>query len=235
MRKGIAAGLRTIADNSREGSLAHRFRQRRFAFFNSLLGSLPRPLSILDVGGTPSFWDTMSFPDDREFALTILNSAPALPTTREFTRQVVGDARSMAQFAADEFDVLFSNSVIEHVGDRRDQLAMAREIRRTGRRYFVQTPNRFFPLEPHFLVPGFQFLPLETRVALVRRWKLGHMDRLPDPEQARDAVESVRLLSTSEMRGLFPGASIYEERVLGMTKSLVAYAGWTPTAPRDGA
>ena len=226
MPNRIALNLRALADNSREGSLAHRFRETRFRFFSSLLDSVPRPLRILDVGGTPSFWDRMGFADDPELRLTIVNSAPPETTDRRFAHQLVGDARSMAQFDTGEVDVVFSNSVIEHIADRDDQLAMADEVRRIGRRYFVQTPNRSFPLEPHFLVPGFQFLPLEARVALLRRWNLGHMARQPDPEQARDAVLSVRLLAASELSSLFPGASIYEERILGMSKSLVAYGGW---------
>ena len=71
----------------------------------------------------------------------------------------VGDAVDMPGISDGAFDVVFSNSVIEHVETYENQRRMAAEIRRVGRRYFVQTPNRHFPLEPHFLVPGFQLLP----------------------------------------------------------------------------
>lgn len=57
----------------------------------------------------------------------------------------------MKQFQDNEFDAVFSNSVIEHVGDYEAQRQMANEIMRVGKRYFVQTPNFYFPIEPHIL------------------------------------------------------------------------------------
>ncbi|MGH7860878.1 MAG: methyltransferase domain-containing protein [Candidatus Dormibacteraceae bacterium] len=74
-------------------------------------------------------------------------------------QSVIGDARDLAQFQAQAFDVAFSNSVIEHVGGADDQRRMASEAMRVASHYFVQTPKHYFPIEPHFLVPGFQFMP----------------------------------------------------------------------------
>ena len=74
---------------------------------------------------------------------------------------------------ADEFDIVFSNSVIEHLGDIEGQRRMAKEIRRVGKYYYLQTPNRNFPVEPHFQFPFFQFLPKWLRTAIVRRWSIG--------------------------------------------------------------
>jgi hypothetical protein len=134
----------------------------------------------------------------------------------------------MGQFRAGEFDVVFSNSVIEHLGTLNEQRWMADEIRRVGKRYFVQTPNRYFPLEPHFLVPFFQFLPLRMRVQLVRRFDLGWygMGGIPDPEHAEAVVRSIRLLSAGELLRLFPDGRLYRERLFGLTKSLIVYGGW---------
>jgi hypothetical protein len=132
----------------------------------------------------------------------------------------------MEQFGQSEFDVVFSNSVIEHVGTYPDQMRMADEVRRVGKRYFIQTPNRFFPIEPHFLLPFFQFLPLELRAQLLSRFDLGWMQKTPDLEAARETVDSIRLLSRADLQTLFPEASLYAERFLGLTKSFVAYHGW---------
>jgi len=215
-----------LADNRRADSLANRFRRRRFRFFESLLEPLAKPVRILDVGGTEGFWRHMNAVGDPRWEVTLLNLTSDHADVRGMTA-VAGDARDLSQFAAGEFDVVFSNSVIEHLRNEADQRRMAREVRRVGTRYFVQTPNRYFPVEPHFLFPGFQFLPVSARVALVRRFALGYHDAIPDPEAARRAVTEIRLLGAGELGDLFPGARIYRERVLGLTKSLVAYGGWS--------
>jgi hypothetical protein len=103
---------------------------------------------------------------------------------------------------------------------------MAEEVRRVGKRYFVQTPNRYFPLEPHFLFPFFQFLPIKVRVWLLQNFKLGWIEKTPDLQKATEIVESIRLLGKREFLSLFPHAHLYEEKVFGMTKSFVAYEGW---------
>lgn len=215
-----------FADNRRPDSLANRFRRRRMELFLDLVRVLPAPVRVLDVGGTEGYWHQMNLLGRPALEIVLLNvhreSAEASNVSA-----VVGDARDLSQFDDDSFDVVFSNSVIEHLGTWGDQERMAREVRRVGRGYFVQTPSRYFPLEPHFLFPGFQFLPVSARVALVRRFALGYHDALPDPDNARRAVTEIRLLSGREMRSLFPDAALYRERVLGVTKSFVAYGGWS--------
>ena len=137
-----------------------------------------------------------------------------------------GDACKLEGFADSEFDVVFSNSVIEHVGDLARCQAMADEVRRVGRRYFVQTPNRYFPIDPHFPFPFFQFYPVEVRARLLQALPLAWVGRIRDPANAREVAQSVRLLGEREFRGLFPGCSIYRERLLGLNKSFIAYGGW---------
>jgi hypothetical protein len=214
--------LRRIADNTDRDSPAGRARARRFAFFLALMADLPHPVRLLDVGGTPDYWRRMQAPVD-ELELTILNRTvdPASDP-----RLVQGDARSMPQFESNAFDVVFSNSVIEHVGNRADQRAMAEEVRRVGKRYFVQTPNAWFPLEPHFLVPGFQFLPPRVRSVMIQRFDLGHIPRIPDAATADRYVRSIRLLNEKQLRVFFPDARIHRERIFGLTKSLMAVGGW---------
>ncbi len=116
-------------------------------------------------------------------------------------------------FQDKEFDVAFSNSVIEHIPQEL-QPAFASEIRRVASRYFVQTPNRYFPIEPHYQLPFFQFLPESTRRALNKRFTLGW--------QAKGQWEQIELLSSGDLSRLFPDAEIHRERILGLTKSLIA-------------
>jgi hypothetical protein len=120
---------------------------------------------------------------------------------------VLGDARAMP-FADREFDIAYCNSLIEHL-DPADRARLAAEIRRVAGRWLVQTPNRWFPIEPHVLLPGYQFLPraLQRRVA-----RFG----------VSGGYEDIRLLGARELRELFPDAVIVRERVGPMTKSLIA-------------
>lgn len=217
--------LRGVVDNSRSDSVAAWFRRRRFAFFRDLLSSVPRPLRILDVGGTQRFWDVVEPASFDDVVVVLLNRERAAVSRVGFESRA-GDARDMPELGDSEFDVVFSNSVIEHVGEQADQRRMANEVRRVGKRYFIQTPNRAFPVEPHFLVPFFQFLPVETRARLLTRFRLGWYPRIPDLGEAREVVASIRLLYEAELRDLFPEATIYRERVVGLTKSITAYAGW---------
>lgn len=218
--------LGKLADNTDPTSLATRMRRRRFAFFVSLLGRVKRPVRILDIGGTQEFWERMGGGGLGDVRVTLLNLI-ARPTGSPRFESVSGDARDLSEYPDASFDVAFSNSVIEHLGpDFADQRLMADEIRRVGKRYFVQTPNRHFPIEPHFLVPGFQFLPIRARTWALTHFNLGWYRKFGDVDAARREVESIALLTEHQLRRLFPGANIYRERFIGMTKSFVAYHGW---------
>jgi Methyltransferase domain len=126
-------------------------------------------------------------------------------------------------FADASFDVVFSNSLIEHLGTEERQRAFASEVRRLSKDgYFVQTPNRWFPIEPHYLAPLVQFVPQRIRPTVIR-WMtpFGWLTR-PSREGCRRICSEIRLLSAHEMRRLFPDAEIVRERFFGFTKSLIA-------------
>jgi hypothetical protein len=200
-------------------------RRRRFELFLSLLRTLKGHVEILDIGGTQQFWNLMLGDDSIDVRVTLLNiEHQPVPSSRFVS--AVGDGRAMPQFAAKSFDVVFSNSVIEHTGDYSNQRRMADEVRRVGRRYFVQTPNKRFPIEPHFLVPWFQYLPVRTRAWLLSTFDLGWYKRIPDITAARQEIESIQLLTRKKFIALFPDARIHEEKLSALTKSFVAIGGW---------
>lgn len=217
--------LKRLANFHDPSSLASRMRRRRFAFFEALANELPFGARILDIGGTPAFWRDIALVEERRVRVTLLN-LESYAAAHPDVELIQGDARDMHCFRDQEFDAVFSNSVIEHVGSVADQQRMASEIRRVAPRYFVQTPNRYFPLEPHFLLPLFQFYPRTLQIALVRRFNLGWMPRRPEHDEAEREVAQIRLMSGAEMLALFPGATLYREQLCGLTKSLVAYGGW---------
>ncbi len=110
---------------------------------------------------------------------------------------IYADATDMKALEDKSFDIVFSNAVIEHVGNKERQLKFSNEIRRVGRRYFVMTPNFFFPIEQHYKIPLLHFLPDGVRKYLInaRRSDLGH-------------CETIHLLTPHEMRDLFPECTI---------------------------
>ena len=151
--------LRTLANSHRESSLATRCRRKRLNSLLSLIETTKKPLSLLDIGGTEMFWKTMKWCHaDHGVHITLINRTEQTITTEGISADI-GDARSLKQYKDGSFDIVFSNSVIEHLESFPNQQRMADEVRRVGLRYFVQTPNKGFPLEPHFLFPFFQFLP----------------------------------------------------------------------------
>lgn len=217
--------LRRAANVYDEESFSNRRRSRRFAAFAELVDSLAsssdRPVRILDIGGTNAFWENRGWTqrDDVEIVLVNLDAEPA---THDNIEPRAGDATDLGEFPDGAFDVVFSNSVIEHLETLGRQKAMAAEVRRLAPVYWVQTPNFWFPVEPHFLTPAWHWLPIRVRIALLRRRRWGWRGPCPDPEVASAYVREVRLMRRGEIRRLFPDATLKEERFGPFVKSFVA-------------
>ena len=217
--------LQGLANDSRDGSLSHRLRSRRFQLFEQLVAPMPRPLRIIDVGGTNEYWESRGWAEREDVSITLVN-LEAQKQRFENILPTAGDATNLRDHGDKSFDVAFSNSVIEHLFTLENQTAMANEIRRVAAAYWVQTPNFWFPIEPHFMVPGWQWLPEDTRVAILRRRGVGWAGRCEDPAHARRVVEEHRLMRRAELANLFPDAQIVGERFGGFTKSWTAIGGF---------
>lgn len=215
---------RRMADPAELGSLSNRMRARRFRLFEALLRQVPAPIRLLDVGGTPTFWAMRGLSGAEDLEITCLNLEELPPVSG--IRSIVGDARDLSQFDDASIDVVFSNSVIEHVGGANSRIRMANEIRRVAKRYWVQTPNRYFPIEPHFVFPFFQFFPRGVGVWLLMHFDIGWSRRKTQRIAAQQVIDAIELIGERELRGLFPEARIYREKFYGFTKSLTAYHGW---------
>src|ERR1035437_7715575 len=201
-------------------SLSQRFRRRRMQHFLRTF-RITADTRILDIGGTPDNWALVPVRP----RLVLLNMPRAQADLSGAAHWVAGDGRSLP-FRDQSFDVVFSNSVIEHVGDAPAQRQFASEIARVGRAYWVQTPNRWFPVEQHLLTPFVHWLPKHCQRWIVPRFTV--WGALVRPSVGRRAfylahyLDDVRLLSAAEFAALFPGARLIRERVCGWTKSLVA-------------
>jgi hypothetical protein len=194
-----------------------RFRRNRLGVY--IQEMQPEGRSIIDIGGDINTWSEIPTP----LNLTILNLPTSLNRTSSHHHAtfIEGDG-CCVPLPDNSFDLVFSNSVIEHVGDATKQLAFAREVRRLGRGYWVQTPSRWFPLEAHSMMPFWWFYPSAFRQFLIRRWR----KRVP---AWTDMVAGSRVLSKADLRRLFPEATILTEKVFGISKSYVAFARGTST------
>jgi SAM-dependent methyltransferase len=200
------------------GLFLRPFRRRRMQAFERSF----RPTestTILDVGGTPFNWELAGV----RSRLTLLNLSPpegveSLPANYRF---VLGSGTQLG-FGEGAFDVVFSNSVIEHLASWERQRAFAREVRRVARGLWVQTPARGFPIEPHLMTPFLHYLPAAWQRRLLRNFSLWGLVARPSPQAVDDFLRETRPLGYQEMRELFPDCEIRRERFLGLTKSYVA-------------
>lgn len=208
-----------------EKAASSSFRLARFSIFLDLVSSIPgteRPLRILDIGGVEAYWSDKRHLMARPAEITLLNLDGGGPPKAGFTF-CRGNACHMPEFADDSFDVIHSNSVIEHVGQWSNMMAMANEIRRIAPNYFVQTPYYWFPIEPHARTPFLHWLPESLKFRLVMARKCGpYWSKATTVDQAMKTIQSSSLLDRRMFAALFPDASIISEKILGMTKSLMA-------------
>lgn len=220
-----------IADPySNPASIESRFRRARFARVEALIEQAldgRKTIDIIDLGGREVYWTIATEFLARHrgrIRIHLVNLESDLLPVKDtgLFEARAGDACDTQSYKANAFDLVHSNSVIEHVGgwDRIGQFAD--NVRRLAPRYFVQTPNFWFPLEPHFRVPGYQWLPARLRTHLLQMRRLGFYDREPDYRKARSVVEEVKLLTRHDMAHLFPDADIAMERVAGLPKSIMA-------------
>jgi len=217
----------SLVDRENSKSLINKVRAKRLAYLLRLIDSIEEEnekIKILDVGGEPIFWKDAEI-DHSNFDITLINLKQGEPIFQNM-ECVVGDARDLSRFSDSSFDLVVSNSVIEHVGTWEDQTRMAQHIQRVGKRIFLQTPNYWFPVETHFVTPFFQYLPVWLRTWLVCNFSLGNYKKTKDWEKAKGYVTQIELLSKRQMRKLFPNSTIENEWLFGMINGFIITEGW---------
>jgi SAM-dependent methyltransferase len=203
---GIKPGIRRLAQ-----PIHHRFRSGKSDIFLGLLDRT-NPGRLLDVGGGTGISGEFLRLYGVFESVTIANLSPPDqgPAYLSNVRIINADGRQLP-FADGAFEWVFSNAVIEHVGDWEDQRHFANEIRRVASKgYFVTTPNRYFPIEPHALLPLYQFYPDRLK-PLALRISPGYMKE----------VENINLLTPKRLQRLFPEAQV---RCVNFASSIIAYS-----------
>ncbi|MGH3111253.1 MAG: class I SAM-dependent methyltransferase [Gaiellaceae bacterium] len=191
-----------------------RSRKRKLDLFLDELHPTPET-TVLDVGAdelafgegdgcaTLNFFEEL-YPWPEQITALGLQDGSGFRARYPRIPYVQGDACALP-FADGQFDVVFSNAVIEHVGGRERQRLLVLEALRVGRRVFLTTPNRRFPLEVHTRLPFVHWLPD----------RLSHnvYDAL-----GKDFAKDVHLLSPRSFAALFPG----RVRIVNLGLTLVA-------------
>ena len=229
-----------LANPADRNSLSFRFRSHRDVGLREFLlaarGGKGRKCRIADLGGSAGYWERVGFDwlEENGFAVACVNNEPS-----ELRRgsdgggpieYILADACRMEDFADDSFEIVHSNSVIEHVGGWPEIAGFAAVVRRLAPSYYVQTPYFWFPVDPHFYrFPALHWLPVAARAQVHRRMKAGWAPRATDRDAAMRLAESNFMLDRKQFRALFPDAEHSFERFAGLPKSMIA----TRLAPDD--
>lgn len=161
-------------------------------------------MSVIDLGGTVDSWLRAPV---RPASVRVVSLAPAPRCLADWIRADQADACSLpAHISGGSYDLVVSESLIGHVGGHAQRVRLADAVHSLADRHWVQAPYRYFPVDPHWLFPWFQFLPPAVRAEVARWWP---------PAQ-------VRLLSRAEMACYFPDSTLQFERTLGVIRSIAA-------------
>nr|WP_196799867.1 class I SAM-dependent methyltransferase [Mariprofundus ferrooxydans] len=221
--------LRKIVNYDNPDSIGSKFRTKRIKPFLSLLAEAYEKhgcVNIIDMGGTKTYWNII--PDDilskYNVSITLVNlPGNNQPADEGRYKYVEGDCCDLSLLFDDgSFHIAHSNSVIEHVGDWDRMILFAKEVSRLAPAYFVQTPNFWFPVEPHCMIPIFHWLPRQVRVFLILKLNMGNWSKQDSVDSAVRAIDSAQLLNKRMFNELFKDAALSTERLLFMPKSIVA-------------
>ncbi len=187
-------------------------RKRRMKTFVSRM-NVQADTNILDLGGQAKIWAYVS----PRLNIVILNLAGVAEKRFDSHHNITyvdGDACNVTELPGRCFDIVFSNSVIEHVGDHQKQREFAQEVKRLGTNYWVQTPSKYFPVEAHCGMPFWWFYPKRVQRYFLTRWS----KKLP---AWTEMVDGTRVLDVAQLKQLFPDGVLTVERLFGIPKSYI--------------
>jgi ubiquinone/menaquinone biosynthesis C-methylase UbiE len=214
-------GLFEAAVNQMKNALQQRirpihekFRSQKVAAFLEILNGQSSRGRLLDVGGGPGVNGEFLplYAKFEEVVVVNLHLQNLTDAGATRIKELVADARDLP-LESQSFDWVFSNAVIEHVGNMGDQTRFANEVRRVARNgYFVACPNKMFPIEPHTLLPFYQFLPISLQ-RKVAPFSPGYLKQ----------YEEINLLTAAQLQRLFPEAQVRSLGAPIIGNSIVAY------------
>ncbi len=111
---------------------------------------------------------------------------------------------NLLPFQDQEFDVVVSIGVLEHIQPEEAFEKTCEEIQRVGKKFLVVVPSLSTIVEPHYGFPFFQHLPVKTQKALQKKLNLKYIEE----KQKASEYEYIRYLKKSQWKRYFPKANI---------------------------
>lgn len=203
-------------------------RIRKLKLFNKLMNPT-KETRILDVGAeiSPNSECNVQFIDCYPWKnnVSAINlSSEHISLIKQYYPEVdvrVGDACNLP-WEDKHFDIVYSNAVIEHLGNFERQKKMATEIMRVGKSWFVTTPNRWYPFEFHMRLPFVTWLPRNGYIRFGQVISYNHMKRKYMAGIRRD---DLRLMTAKDLKHCFPTSRIIKQRVTFMVETLICVGG----------
>jgi hypothetical protein len=218
-RKGSSLAVRSHLAGPDPASWTSRRKESRMCWLATTFPDLAE-MSVIDLGGRLRTWQRAPVRPRRVHVVNLESPQAEVPEWAVFDQ---GDACALpAHITRCRYDLVFSNSVIEHVGGHERRLRFAESVHKLAGAHWVQTPYRYFPIEPHWLAPGMQFLPVAARAEMAQLWPLA-IWRPASYQEALTRILNVELLDRTQMHYYFPTSILRCEKLFGITKSLIAY------------
>jgi 2-polyprenyl-3-methyl-5-hydroxy-6-metoxy-1,4-benzoquinol methylase len=230
--------LDSLRDYSNPSALGSKFRKKRFKHIESLVSKILKikdECRILDIGGAAGYWNLMEPRLLKKCSVTVINLEKSrgpdpqknIPPNGSF-EFAYGDGCDLNHVADNQYDIAHSNSVIEHVGKLSDMQRFVKELTRVGDCFYLQTPNFWFPIEPHYGVPFIHWLPIVVRAKLMCKWNIGFHKKFLSLLSAYNYADSINLIDQNTLKNLLLEADFKKEidfkkeKILFFTKSLIS-------------
>jgi len=204
------------------------FRKKRALFIKEIIQFIfneNHKCNIIDLGGTEEFWNIIDsdFLYKNNVKITLINLEPYEIKNNQIFKMYHMNFFSLNPKDFSDFDLSFSNSVIEHLENNENQKKFANLHKMIAKYYYCQSPNKYFPIEPHFMFPYFQFLPIKIKIFLMRNFNLGNFSKMKSAQDCHSVLNEIKLLSYKELLHIFSRPYLYIEKFLALNKSYAVH------------
>lgn len=199
---------------------SYRARKKIYIEFENVFG-VNSDLNVLDVGVTPdtslvesNFFEKLYPYKSKITGVSVENIDVLKKIYPEANFITIGKGK--LPFENSQFDVAFSSAVIEHVGDYIDQKNFIQEIVRVSKKFFFTTPNRWYPVEFHTMLPLIHWLPRRLHQRFLKAFGYGFLSK----------TENLNLLTVNKIKKMMPASCEYyicKVKFLGLCSNLIVY------------